>query len=138
MGKFATQQCRRSRRAKSSARFTAGVRHVKTTVLPTTPQELQDALCQVFPDFKPQWDDNEPLTYHALLLEFTPHFGKAASTYSERQLRAFGDIVNRSIASGGTLENAVSTCFLEHMHQINVRKVLGPYLSREAKAKSHA
>jgi hypothetical protein len=72
------------------------------------------------------------------MLEFTPHFGSAASTYSERQLRALADIVNQVVADGGTIENAVSTCFLEHMYQINVRKVLAPYLSGEAKRKSHA
>jgi hypothetical protein len=34
------------------------------------------------------------------------------------------------------IENAVATCFLEHMHQVRIDRVLAPYLSRARKEKS--
>jgi hypothetical protein len=99
-----------------------------------TPEQLRDSLLAIFPAFKAYWGDaEEPFTYHRVLAEFTDFFGGNSATVSEKQVRAFAKIVNEAVAGGGILENAVSTCFLEHMHQIGVSKLLSRHLSKEAK-----
>src|ERR1044072_549721 len=55
-----------------------------------------------------------------------------------RSSRRFGDWISKAVAVDGHIENAVSTCFLEHTRQVKINRVLAPYLSPVAKAKSHA
>ena len=42
-------------------------------------------------------------------------------------------LINEAVDAGGDLENAVSTGFLEHLHQIEATKYLLPYLTERAK-----
>ena len=65
-------------------------------------------------------------------------FSKNHSSFTERQLRRFGDWISEAVSVDSDLENAVSTCFLEHMRQVKINRVLAPYLSPVAKVKSHA
>jgi hypothetical protein len=116
------------------------------------PQETLRQLCELFPDFE-AWSEIEeaPLpdeglvdglfyqwTHHRVMQEFLMYFSKNHSSFNERQLRRFGDWINEAISVDSDIENAVSTCFLEHMRQVKINRVLAPYLSPVAKVKSHA
>jgi hypothetical protein len=72
------------------------------------------------------------------MLPFAEYFGVARDTLSERQLRNLGRLLNEAVAVDDDLENAVSTCFLEHLRQTGSYKSLAPFLSKQAKDKTHA
>ena len=109
--------------------------------LPATPEALIEELFAIFPEYRAAYDgsihDDTP-TYHSVLLAFTPFFGGQSASFSERQLRAFGEVVNKAVAAGGSLENAFGTCLLEHLHQIRASKILRPHLSKMARERTHA
>jgi len=71
-------------------------------------------------------------------MDFTQFFGVEAASLSEAQLRSFGALVNAAVAAGGLLENAFSTCLLEHLHQIGALEVLHPHFSALAREQTHA
>jgi hypothetical protein len=110
-------------------------------VLPVTPEELLEELFTIFPEYRVAYDgpihDDTP-TFHSVLMAFTPFFGGRLASFSERQLRAFGELVSAAVTAGGSLENAFSTCLLEHLHQIRASQVLRPYLSELARERTHA
>ena len=83
-------------------------------------------------------EEPEELTVHSVMSLFAQYFGSNGGRYSERQLRSLGEWLSSAVTVPGPLENAVSTCFLEHMRQLKVNRLLAPYLSRLAKEKSHA
>ena len=106
-----------------------------------TPVELVDELSNIFPQFADEWDGGEgygyqhpSFSYHSVFLTFTPLSQAVLSAADLNQLRSFCHLVNYLVERGGDLENAVSTCFLEHASQVGVRKLIKPYLSAEAKA----
>ena len=115
-------------------------------------QETLRQLCEVFPDFEEWWKVAESpppedglvdgvfyqWTHHRVMQEFLMYFAKKHSFFTERQLRRFGDWISKAVAVDGHIENAVSTCFLEHTRQVKINRVLAPYLSPVTKAKSHA
>ncbi len=109
-----------------------------------SPQQLRDALVDVFPEFEQYWEDEDnpqleagEFTHHGLMLEFISFFGKGLSGFSERQLKRLATVVNDAASQPGPAESAVSTCFLEHLHQIHADKALRPFLSHEAKSRSN-
>jgi hypothetical protein len=116
------------------------------------PQETLRQLCELFPDFERCWKNEEApppedglvdgvfyqWTHHRVMQEFLMYFSNNHSSFTERQLRRFGDWVSKAVSVDSDLENAVSTCFLEHMRQLKINRVLAPYLSPVAKVKSHA
>ena len=108
---------------------------------PQTPEALLVELFTIFQEYRAAYDgpihDDIP-TYHSVLIAFTPFFGSRSASFSERQLRAFGDLVNAAVAAGGSLENAFGTCLLEHLHQMRASQVLRPYLSELARERTHA
>ena len=114
--------------------------------MPQSPPELRDLLFRIFPAYQPQWEsadnpfvsDDGTFSYHGLMIDFTEFFGRNLASLSEKQLREFGGLVNAVVAADGPLENAVSTCLFEHLHQIKAAKALRPFLSPVAKEKSHA
>lgn len=111
---------------------------------PSSPGEVFRHLCAVFPTFQKWWKDGEQepldteLGFHRIMAEFIQFFGANHHSFSEKQLRRFGEWVNASVLIDGPLENAISTCFLEHTRQVKINRILAPYLSRVAKDKSHA
>jgi hypothetical protein len=111
-------------------------------VRPPTPQELIASLEAIFPEFGSEdiLHDVETSDYglHSVMRLFTEYFGTEGSTAAEGQLRALGGLIDESVAVDDQLENAVSTCMLEHLRQIKVYKTLSPYLSRKAKQRTHA
>jgi hypothetical protein len=97
----------------------------------------------LFPRFREHWAQGEPdagdrLTYHAVMLDFTSFFGGGLAEFSERQVVLLSKLVNAAVATRGEVENAISTCFLEHLHQIGAEKALKPHLSAAARANLHA
>ena len=117
----------------------------------TRPQDTLRSLCEVFPSFAESWADEEAppedglvdgvwyeWTHHRVMAEFLDYFSINHSQFTEKQLKWLGEWLNDAVSVDGDLENAVSTCFLEHIPQVKINRVLAPYLSRVAKAKSHA
>lgn len=95
----------------------------------------------IFPEFGSDVrDDLHTSNYglHAVMHRFTEYFGTVVSTASEKQLRALGGLIDEGVAVDDELENAVSTCMLEHLRQIKAYKTLSPYFSRKAKDRTHA
>jgi len=66
------------------------------------------------------------------------YFSRNRQSLDERQIRALGVWISEAVTADGDLENAVSTCFLEHAGQVGVNRLLRPFLSAQAKAKLHA
>lgn len=81
---------------------------------------------------------DEAATLHSVMFPFTQFFGGHLPTFSEKQLKVLGILLNKAVSVDDDFENAVSTCFLEHLHQIRGYKALAPYLSAVAKRKTHA
>lgn len=115
------------------------------SVLPDSPEALRKRLGTLLPSFVLDCEDPDPLppgedtpeTFHRVMREFTYSFGRAAETLSAAQLRQIGQLVNQAIEHDDNLENAVATCFLEHLHQIHALKALWPYLSPKARAECY-
>lgn len=102
-----------------------------------TPEQLQQALIELYPRFSEEVEDDydelyNPLTYHRIWMEFSPIAYDFLSKASTKELREFCSVIERSIAGGEKQENAVSTCFLEHGTQLGVKKIIKPYLSEAA------
>jgi hypothetical protein len=83
-------------------------------------------------------EESEELTLHRVMSLFAQYFGANGSRFSEKQLRRLGEWLSSAVSVPGELENAVSTCFLEHTRQLKASRLLAPYLSKLAKEKSHA
>jgi len=119
---------------------------MKKVVRPSRPRELWSSLTHLFPTFAEDCtsDDlaeaerHETETFHLVMLPFTQYFGGHHQSFSVSQFEALGSLINDAVTTDDDLENAVSTCFLEHLHQIRSYKVLAPYLSAQAKRKTHA
>lgn len=115
------------------------------------PQETLEQLSAIFPEFRQSWSEEEAppedglvdgvyyeWTHHAVLRCFLYYFSTSHEGFKKRQLERFGAWVNAAVAAGADLENAVSTCFLEHARQVKINRVLAPHLSREAKIRFRA
>ena len=119
---------------------------MKNAALPGTPRELWTALTNICPAFAgactaQELDELEhagAATFHFILQPFTQYFGANQSTLSQLQLRQLADLINRAVEEPDELENAVATCFLEHLHQVRGYKTLAPLLSPLAKRKTRA
>lgn len=99
-----------------------------------TPEQLQQALIDLYPPFSEEVEDDyddlyNPLTYHRIWMEFSPIAYNFLSKASTRQLKEFCSVIDRSMAGGENQANAVSTCLLEHGTQLSVKKFIKPYLS---------
>jgi hypothetical protein len=102
-----------------------------------TPEQFRAELQQLFPEF--QCDlEGEDLTFHAMLMDFTPFFGRHASGCSQKQLKALAAIINAAAQSPGPLENAFDTCFFEGLRRAPAATLLKPFLSATVKRGSHA
>lgn len=110
---------------------------MKQAALPTSPRELLSLLGSLYPEFVAfaQQDpvsgfEAEQTTYHYVMSEFAVFFGPHAGSSTARQLQRLAEFLARAVANGGVLENAVSTCFLEHARQTKVNRALGPWLTK--------
>jgi hypothetical protein len=108
---------------------------------PQTARELWNLFTEIFPGFSAYCEEEEiqpDTTLHFVMRDFTTYFGSYRDTFTESQLRKVGQFINDAVAIDDNLENAVSTCFLEHLRQVSSYKTLAPFLSRQAKDKTHA
>jgi len=100
-------------------------RLVSVRTLPQSPEQLLEELFAIFPQYRARYPgpihDDAP-TFHSVLMAFTPFFGGEAASLSEAQLCSFGALVSAAIAAGGPLENAFSTCLLEHLRQVRASR----------------
>lgn len=101
-----------------------------------TPVGLLTALQDLFPDFS---DDelakdirSGEASLHTVMREFSSAF-RAAST-KPPQLAGLASLVGQCVSASDELENAVDTCLLEHLRQIDKGGVLWAYLSPEVRA----
>ncbi|MCL2075269.1 MAG: hypothetical protein FWH15_02285 [Betaproteobacteria bacterium] len=111
---------------------------------PQSPEELNALLVAIFPTFSGSLEELESsdayrngVSFHALMIEFTCFFSKGASSFSGRQLEQLSESLVLASRQPSPLENAINTCFLEHIRQIKVNKLLAPWLAK-AKAKHGA
>jgi hypothetical protein len=115
-------------------------------------RDASDALQQLFAvtvEFERWWNEEESedrlvdgvhaeLTNHRVLMEFFDFFAQNHGGLSEAQRRALGAWVSEAVATDDDLGVAVATCFLRNCRDVHLERVLAPYLSASAKAKSRA
>jgi len=119
---------------------------MKRTERPKTSRELWEMLTRMFPPFAEECRPEEladreregTATFHSIMFPFTQYFGANRSSFSDRQVRQLAELINQAVEAPDELENAVSTCFLEHLRQVRTYKVLAPHLSTQAKRRTHA
>jgi hypothetical protein len=113
---------------------------------PESPELLRLQLGLLLPSFIADCEDpnplppeeDEPETFHRVMREFMYSFSNATNSLSPAQLHKIGNLINEAVERNDNLENAVVTCFLEHLHQVRALKVLWPYLSPKARAECYA
>jgi hypothetical protein len=104
-----------------------------------TPELVVARLSDIFHEFGGEWVNDNPyiensgFTFHAVLIEFATFLGGHAPAASPRQLEATAEFINEAMDGEPRLENAVATCLLEHLHQLNLKRRLWPLLSDRAK-----
>ena len=106
-------------------------------------EEVEKTLVKVFPSYasqleKDKQDDEWGYSLHSLFRDFLHFFSKNEGSFTEKQLKNFAEFVNESVVEKDDLENAISTCFLEHLSQVNAAKAVKPLLSSQAKECMHA
>ena len=119
---------------------------MKSVARPQTARELWANLTRVFPRFTDDVtaddlknrEDEGTASLHSVMGPFAQYFGADQSSFSERQLQELARLVNEAVRIDDDLENAMATCFLEHLRQIGGYKLLAPRLSREAKRRTRA
>ena len=111
------------------------------TTLPSTVRELESTLVGMFPTFAAELisDADVPPEFgerslHSVFFDFAPYFTRNVGSFSEKQLERFGQFLHAALQTTGQLENAVSTCFLEHAHQLRVNKQVRAALRKAARA----
>ncbi len=101
-----------------------------------SPDELLDRLFAIFPVFRASYEGSlydQPLSYDSVLTAFTSDFGVQFRDSTDDQFRAFATLVDEALSAGGELEHAFSTCFLQHLREVDVDRVFWPYLSSAAR-----
>jgi hypothetical protein len=115
------------------------------------PQDTLRQLCRLFPTFSSEWAEQGmppedglvdnvyyEWTHHQVVNAFLNHLSASGVQFADDQFRQLGAWLNAAVEVDGALENAVSTCFLEHMHQVGLDRIISPHLSEKAKSRSHA
>lgn len=105
-----------------------------------SPNDTIQFLVSLDPAFETELEDEDlgSINHHAVMTLFAQYFAANVGGFRVDQLRRLGEWISAAVADGSNIENAVSTCFLEHAHQLKVNRILRPYLSKEAKGKLHA
>ncbi len=98
--------------------------------------EVSNIIMKLFPEFQDElFEELDPnrQNLHGLFQDFTYYYGKYHSTISNKNLIHFAELINQSVTKNDVLENAISTCFLEHLYQIQSAKPIITYLTKQAK-----
>ena len=98
-----------------------------------TPQDLADALVDLFPSFAVELEDEDLPTFHRVFFLLVPHLRRCLESASDKAVNTFCGYINAFVDAGGVKKNAVSTCLLEHASQVGVCKVLLAQLTPAAK-----
>lgn len=107
-------------------------------------EEVKIILTEIFPSYAEQlaedekYDEEWGYTLHSLFRDFIYYFSKNIDGFSEKQLNKFAAFVNEAVEKDDDLENAISTCFLEHLYQVNIVKPLKPLLSKQVNKRGQA
>jgi len=96
-----------------------------------SPTDLRATLIRMFPDFEAQCDDAE--SYHQVVMELSRFIARYLEEGTDRSANEFGALVDRMVEAGGTQQNAIETCLLEHASQVGCAKLLKPHLGRAAR-----
>ena len=116
--------------ARGGSSFSLGLKRMFS--LPHSPDELLQRLFTIFPAFRETYEGplyNERLDYDSVLTAFTSDFGVQFRESTAAQLAEFGALLDQAVAAGGELGRAFSTCFLQHIREVDVDRVFWPYLS---------
>jgi len=106
------------------------------------PAHLVQRIVGIFPEFAAYWQSDHPgeaskqQSVHSVYMSLLPFAHCAKAT--PKQLSHFSSLLNEAVAGGGTSENAVSTCFLEHLGPSPLRKALWPMLLAATKRSARA
>lgn len=110
---------------------------MKRIVVPETAEGLLAILTAIYPSFQPLAEDDpfleaagDGLAYHAVMREFAVFFGREAITSTPDQLQRLTALLVQGCEAGGKLENAISTCLMEHTRQLGVERTLRPWLAQ--------
>src|SRR2546430_1891321 len=106
------------------------------TDLPHSPGQLLESLFAIFPEFRASYQGplyDEPLSYDPVLTAFTSDFGVQFRSSRDDQFRAFATLLREAVAADGELERAFSTCFLQHLREVDIDRVFWPYVSSAAR-----
>ena len=104
--------------------------------------ELLAALFAIFPAFQAEWlADLEGDTWpsdslHSVYQSFLPYL--SAANPSQEQLQRLASLIDGAVAAGGSAENAVSTCFLEHLGEVGLLRPLSPLLGAASRSRLRA
>lgn len=100
------------------------------------PEGLLATLQSLFPDFG---DDelrdavrSDDASLHMVMAEFASSFRPNA--LSSQQLDSLASLISCSVSVSDNLENAVGTCFLEHLHQVDREAIFMKQLPNDVRA----
>jgi hypothetical protein len=100
-----------------------------------SPSGLMRAIEAIFPDFQPAQLDQEiadgEASIHTVWVRFSEDF--RATDASEAQLTRLSALLAECVSIRDDLENAASTCFLEHLGQIDHERRLWSALPRQVR-----
>ena len=102
-------------------------------------ENLQEKLVELYPVLEKELEEdydyryNPNLTYHHIWMAFVPISHRCLIGSNIKTLKEFCGIVNYMVDEGGDKENSVSTCLLEHASQLQIRKIIKPYLTSKTK-----
>lgn len=106
-----------------------------------SPEELTRELIELFPLSKSGFQEEDmdigyepPATHHKVWSSFSTVAFECLSSASEKHLLKFAFIIDREVAEGGSRENVVCTCFLEHASQVGVNRIIKRLLSKSSKS----
>jgi len=96
------------------------------------PSHLLQRIIGVFPEFADCWEADHPggaahqQSMHSVYMSLFPFAHTLSAT--PKQIARFAALLNEAVAAGAVSENAVATCFLEHLGPSPLRKALWPLL----------
>lgn len=105
-------------------------------------EHLLRRIFAIYPEFESEWQadhqdaastQQSPHSVHMSLFPFA-HF----TSSSPKQLASLAALLNEAVTAGGVAENAVVTCFLEHLGTSPLRKAIWPLLHLATKQRTRA
>jgi hypothetical protein len=107
---------------------------------PASPVDIRARLLALFPAYRTQRESSDNpyiaedgFSHHGLMIDFTEILGRNVRNFSEQQIDALCRLIDAAVSRTGPLENAVSSCLLEHLQQTGAWKTLGHRLSNGAR-----